>query len=1034
MTAAAASNRVRNRAMLGGGAVLLIGVIAFMALKGPAAPEPSPTPGLAAADPPGTPLVVSLNRAGSGSAHVGFPESVTVSALGLAGIAGVELWAGPDLVAQEATDDPQRPAASIPLEWIPGATGETILLARAYDAEGRTGESSVLRLSVDDQAPLMVRVIEVIGAAGETLAQVVAAHGGDTSLAEAWNPELSPSEPFEAPTNVTVPVSGEAPVARQPGSADLASSRIMAAVTLPAGLSAPEPTVTVDACKLQISAQDSSTAEGGYLVQVLPPGSLSFLNVAALAPSTGIVSTETQALAGTNYVTVSAYDGQVLAPSAIVPAVVPDECHDGWEGDARLAGTELVLGAPVDRAYFYLSIDGGAWQRVPNNPGTFIEPVGGKLDAAGLLPPIGAEPLRLEAWGWRDGALVSRGKGTYAPPGGQQLYSGALPGSSQFALGFGTSLDIVLIKGYVVDDPQSELLGKSGSVDRPGPGSTAASRTFRWSTSVPGVTHVLWQITPYPLGKGTTLTPPFLIDSDTFVPTDPSGGTFTIDFKPYLTDASKVGIADVNSWANEQVVTEVVQAPILPGMATPAPTPASGAVEPVLVGLGGPFVPAAGASVGDAALGDLALLTPPLNVLYVRIIPMIGQTPAGSASNSVYFDIVEPGEPFYIDTSPPPPPPTYTNAYQMSATFYAPTGAIAKYSRCVRVVTAPQKIYAQMFINDPDWSVGTVHCYVEPDDSGFDLLDAFEAFTEWVGTAWDYISTGYAWMQDQLVNVVLTFVPCEQIANEISDNGKESCKAIAKTALQVVATAYGVPPEIPDWDSTMKALKGDVAEFVVEQASAEFPLVAQACSAAAATGGSVPSCEELVGKIIDEAVNKIMAKRSEAAAKSAGVAIPYGAIVEPDPRGFAQPPHFSVTMTRTNAPLPANVSCKVTGHMSSTVTGWSWLEYKWVGGDPTTVQKSGTVSGEPFLSNSVGFATLQPGESTSFEVWMTKPATWFEPDGWNDHYAQQYAEWNGQFNHAWALLQKGASVTGSLSSNCAPGGSGTETLSGNAWQ
>lgn len=1031
MTTAAAGNRVRNRALVAGGAVVLIGVIGFLALKGPSAPEPSPSPGIAA-DPPATPIVVSINRAGGGPAHVGYPESVTVSALGSAGIAGVELWAGGELVADEPTADPERPAATIPVEWVPGAAGETILAARAYDAEGRTGISSVLRITVDEEVPQTVQLVEVQAAPGQTLGEVVEASGGDSSMAEAWNPGMSLTGPFTVETTVTVPIAGDAPVARGPASADLASARVAFAATLPAGLSAPEPTVTVDACKLIVSAPDSSTTETGYLFSVLPPGSLAFLNVGTFAPASGgSVGGETLALGGTNYVTISAYDGQVSAPSAILPVAVPDECNDGWEGDARLAGNELVLPAAVDRAYFYLKVADDGWQRVPSAPGTFIEPVNGKFDATGMLPVFGNEPLRLEAWGWKDGALVSRGSGSYTPPGTQQLYGGAMLGAGPFLAGFGTSLDIRL---QAAAGEFSEVLTRSSSIDRPGPGSQSASRTFKWETTVPGVTHVLWQITPYPLGDGASLTPPFLVDSDTFVPTNPKGGTFTIDFAPYLTDGG--GVADVYSWADQQVLSQIVAVPVLPGAGSPSPTPGSGIVDaPVIVGLGGPFLPAGGATVGEAALGDLALFAPPLTVLYVRVIPMTGAAPAGAASNSVSFDIVEPGEPMYIDTSPPPPPPTYTDAYQMSGIFYAPTGAIAKYSRCVRVVEAPPTPLPLIWAGQ-NWGAGTVHCYVEPDDD-FSLLDAFEAFTEWVGTAWDYLSSAYTWIQDQVVTAVLAIVPCEQIANEVADNGKESCKVLAKTALHVAMAAYGVPPEIPSWDSTIAGLKGDMAEFVVAQARAQYPLVADACDAAAlanASDSDFPTCKKLVEEAIDEVVEQVMEERSAAAAKTAGVAIPPGALVEPDPRGFAQPPHFSVTLTRTNAPLPATVSCKVTAHMTSDVASWSWLEYQWSGGDPTTVKKSGAVNGEPFLQASVGFAHLDPGASTTFEVWMTKPATWFEPDGWNDHYAEQYALWNGEHNHAWVLLQKGATVKAKLTSNCAPTAAGTQVLTGNAWQ
>jgi hypothetical protein len=104
--------------------------------------------------------------------------------------------------------------------------------------------------------------------------------------------------------------------------------------------------------------------------------------------------------------------------------------------------------------------------------------------------------------------------------------------------------------------------------------------------------------------------------------------------------------------------------------------------------------------------------------------------------------------------------------------------------------------------------------------------------------------------------------------------------------------------------------------------------------------------------------------------------------------------------------------------MTSTFPNWTWKEYKWVGGDPETVSKSGTVTGDPFYSHSQSIEPLQPGQSAKYQIWLTQRQVWFEPDGWNDHYAQQYAEWDGQYNHGWVLLQKGATVEGTITSSC----------------
>jgi hypothetical protein len=67
------------------------------------------------------------------------------------------------------------------------------------------------------------------------------------------------------------------------------------------------------------------------------------------------------------------------------------------------------------------------------------------------------------------------------------------------------------------------------------------------------------------------------------------------------------------------------------------------------------------------------------------------------------------------------------------------------------------------------------------------------------------------------------------------------------------------------------------------------------------------------------------------------------------------------------------------------------------------------------------------------ELWLSKPNVWFEPDGWNDWYAEQYAKWDGSYNHAWVLLLGGATVTGKVSSNCSNAFESTQVLTGSAY-
>jgi hypothetical protein len=970
-------------------ALVVVGLVAAGITLLPSPLTPVETSAPAAFPPPASPLVVVLDRRGGGPAAVGFPVQLGASALGLAGISTFELWVGGTKVETVETRDPSRPAASARWEWTPDAAGEAVLVARAFDSRGRMGQSAPLRLRVAGQPP----------------------------TSSALEPATSREGDFQE-------------------DAALVSSRH---ALLPQGLASPDLQVVVQPdCTVEASASGGGPAAGGFAFSVLPPVGDAFIPLPPVAlAGDGGATTTFAALGGINYLTVESYTPEVSASSAIVPVEVPADCGSaGWSGDARIEAGKLVFPGTADRAYLYLKVGAGSWQRVPAEAGSFVEPNAGSFEFGQLLPFVAGSDLRLEAWGWSDGQLEKLGAGEYTAPG-QQLYSGGLTfGDGDPDLGFGTSLDIVFHKGGGEIFPEDDL-AKHSTVDRPGPNSTSGKREFKWATTVPGVTHVVWQVLPYPLPEqNVTLTPPFLIDSDTIDVQGNSSGYFTLDLKSYLLgdgggvySASKLG---------EQLINEVAKAnPFVPG-ATKAP-------GEVLIDPGNIWWPAASPGAGGsgssngpgspskATIDDLSYLIPPPTSLYVRVIPFFGTISMPHASNVVSFDIVEPSEPTYIDTTPPSFP-SYLGAYTLDqAFFFAPTGSDPDYAHCVRVVKGGTTAGIPYSIYGPDgsnWHNGTVHCLPKPSGGGWSLTDAFESFVGWVGDVWDFVSDGYSWMQDQVVAAVLAAVPCEQIAS------KATCETIVHTALQAALASFGLPPEIPDWESTIAAAKGDLKAFILENAQS-LPGVGDACAAAAIANqgsSSVPTCDQVVDKAVDEAIKQIVAERSAAAAANAGVLVPPGVTVEPDPRSMAQPPHFEIAITRTNEPLPADVVCTISASMTSVVQGRSWKETEWHDGQVKTVTKGpAEVHGQPFMAVKQVIATLQPGQSASYELWLTKGTVWFEPDGWNDHYAEEWGNWNGEPNHVWVLLQKGATVTGSLSSNCFNGGSATETLTGQAW-
>ncbi len=1001
-----------------------------------ATPRSSPTGSPTVELPPTSPLVVSLDRSGGGTtAHLGYPVDLSAAALGMSGIAALELWAGGNEVELTPSPDPQRPAASAQWEWTPTTVGDTILVARAFDAAGRSSQSAPVRLHVVADPPVSYTLVEVPAAAGETLDAIVAAHGGDVMVAPYWNEDL-PAGPLAAGTTVAVPVRDPTPpkptATTSSGSPTLIQARTATNVTqpVPGGLATPDLSLSVKDCVITSTASGTTPATDGLAFSVLPPVSDGFVPLPPIGAKGGGAATSFAALGGTNYVMVSAYTSEASAPSAIVAIDVPATCSSGWTGSARLDAGKLVSSQGADRAYLYLKVGDADWQRVPAGAGTFVTAIDGELDFGSVLPVLGNASLSLEAWGWSSGKLVALGEGAYTPPA-TPLYLGAAGVAARNPIGLGTTLDIQTRSG----SPEfPEQLTRDSTIDRPGPNSTSGLRTFKWTTSTPGVTALQWQLLPYPLANATTPEPPFLLDTGTIDVQGLTTGYFSLDLKPYLDGESK-GVTSASAWGQSQLIATLSRASAYQtgggsasdtvklnpgGIFKPSPTP----------GQGSGAVPGGTSNLTLGSADSLSHLTIPINALYLRVIPYIGTTPAGDASNLVSLKVVEPDDPVYLDTSPPPPPPSYHDAYSQHAIFYAPTGSDPHYFHCVRVVKGGYSLPVW-----GNWSNGTTHCKPE-DDGGWSLADAFDSFVEWVGDVWDWVTEAYSWVEDQVVNVVLALVPCQQIADQVSDSGKEICRTIAKTGLQAVMVSFGIPPEIPNWESTVNAAKGDLKDFILENAD-QLPGVSDACSAAQvahAGDGSFPTCDALVEKVIDEATSRIAAQRSKTAASNAGVVVPPGITVEPDPRSTPQPPHFDVTLTRTNAPLPPDVACTMTAGMTSTLGGWTWNEYKWSKGNATIVSRSGTVTGEPFTKVTQDIARLAPGQSTTYQLWLTKKSTWFEPDGFNDFYAQQYYQWDGELNHGWVLLQKGAAVTGSLSGNCIPGGTSNQVLTGQASQ
>jgi hypothetical protein len=380
----------------------------------------------------------------------------------------------------------------------------------------------------------------------------------------------------------------------------------------------------------------------------------------------------------------------------------------------------------------------------------------------------------------------------------------------------------------------------------------------------------------------------------------------------------------------------------------------------------------------------------------------------------VTIDVVEPGGGIAI-ALPSGGEGFNENAYTISWTYKPPIAANPKYSRCATVTG-----FTSDYVAFEPWNSmfkaslqnGTPICYKPPSDDGWSLLDAFDAFVEFVADVWDYMADGVKWIKKQVVSLMLQAVPCQAIASA------STCDTIASIAVDMAIVALtGMPPSLPNFDAAMAGLKGDLATMIVEGASS-LPGVATACGiadAANTVASKLKSCEELAAEAVDAVVDEMLNAASDAAGASTGYAWP-GVNWKADPRGLYHPPEFEMTITRTADPVLPK-TCTVTASMASLVKGWKFPELH------QGVVKSTTadVKGEPLLATSFLLAPLQPGESVKRTLWLVHPRLkWFE--SWRAELYWNYAQsmlYVQDFTRAWVLLTHGAELTFHVSSNCA---------------
>ena len=328
--------------------------------------------------------------------------------------------------------------------------GVHLLVVRAVDVHGLTGQSVPVALVGAQQSPPAETLEIVRSAPGDDLASIAASHGTQPEVLHALNPTLGDALPADAAVVVPKPTvaSGFTGAAIQPPPVQPAGEPAPGTGgTTPAGpplspipqaalpvlqwvslgaIQVDPPAAPTD---LQIAIHDCTVAlqwidhaanESAYQVWIAA-GTLPPYVVASLAPAaSGPVWFELPApVHGPAEFWVEAVSLWGHAPSNIAAVTVDAACPVKAPTQLTLEPLDMHTGAQYDRLYAYVAIDGSPTVRLPADPSAFITLTGGQGDASGApgagtkwtvpIPPDGVLDLSGEWWGWAGQKLSKLG-------------------------------------------------------------------------------------------------------------------------------------------------------------------------------------------------------------------------------------------------------------------------------------------------------------------------------------------------------------------------------------------------------------------------------------------------------------------------------------------------------------------------------------------------------------------------------------------------------------------------------------------------
>ena len=366
------------------------------------------------------PTVLVTEPASGESVPVGNYVFVSATGFGLTPISRMELWVDGEAMEIQESDLSEGVSPFYANFGFPASEGPHLFFVRAVNTAGIIGQSLPVALTGESQpnpqgVQLVVRV-----QTGDTLADIAEAYGSDVGTLQELNPDLGGQEPTPdgvvfvpaPPGEVPPPSLGPTVPPSLPESTplllpDALPLKIIEPAPLPLDLplgflavSPPAAPTDLDAqvqdCTVRLLWNDNATNEESYEVRMAGLASRGRV-IAKLEPAASGAAWVDIAAPQPGYFSfwVEAVNRLGRQPSDIAWVYVDPACPTTLATHLQVEALDMTVSAKYEKLYCYISFEGAAEVRIPEDDSAFVQVQSGQADIAawaggshGLVVPI----------------------------------------------------------------------------------------------------------------------------------------------------------------------------------------------------------------------------------------------------------------------------------------------------------------------------------------------------------------------------------------------------------------------------------------------------------------------------------------------------------------------------------------------------------------------------------------------------------------------------------------------------------------------